>query len=38
MALNLSTTGIVDGQIINAAQINQSINALTGTVAYDITV
>jgi hypothetical protein len=38
MALNLSTTGIVDGQIITAAQITQSINALTGTVAYDITV
>jgi hypothetical protein len=38
MALNLSTTGIVDGQIVRAAQITQSIDALTGTVAYDITV
>jgi hypothetical protein len=38
MALNLSTTGIVDGQIITAAQITQSIDALTGTAAYDITV
>jgi hypothetical protein len=38
MALNLSTTGIVDGQIINAAQITQSINALTGTEAYNIIV
>jgi hypothetical protein len=38
MALNLSTTGIVDGQIINAAQITQSIDALTGTEAYDITI
>ena len=38
MALNLSKTGIVDGQIINAAQVTQSIDALTGTAAYDITV
>jgi hypothetical protein len=38
MALNLSTTGIVDGQIINAAQITQSIDALTGTKAYDVTI
>ena len=38
MALNLSTTGIVDGQVITAAQITQSIDALTGTAAYDITV
>jgi hypothetical protein len=38
MALNLSTTGIVDGQIIKAAQVTQSIDALTGTVAYDITI
>jgi hypothetical protein len=38
MALNLSTTGIVDGQIITAAQITQSIDALTGTAAYDITI
>jgi hypothetical protein len=38
MALNLSTTGIVDGQIITAAQITQSINALTAAEAYNITV
>jgi hypothetical protein len=38
MALNLSTTGIVDGQVITAAQITQSIDALTGTAAYDITI
>ena len=38
MALNLSTTGIVDGQIITAAQITQSINALTGVDAYNITI
>jgi hypothetical protein len=38
MALNLSTTGIVDGQIITAAQITQSINALTGADAYNITI
>jgi len=38
MALTLSTTGIVDGQVITAAQITQSINALTGTAAYDITI
>lgn len=38
MALNLSTTGIVDGQVITAAQITQSINALTGVNAYDITI
>ena len=38
MALNLSTTGIVDGQIITAAQITQSINALTAAEAYNITI
>jgi hypothetical protein len=38
MALNLSTTGIVDGQIITAAQITQSINALTAVNAYNITI
>lgn len=38
MALNLSTTGIVDGQVITAAQITQSIDALTGTEAYNITI
>ena len=38
MALNLSTTGIVDGQIVRAAQITQSIDALTAAEAYDITI
>jgi len=38
MALNLSTTGIVDGQVITAAQITQSIDALTGAAAYNITI
>lgn len=38
MALNLSKTGIVDGQVITAAQISQSIDALTGVVAYNITI
>lgn len=38
MALNLSKTGIVDGQVITAAQITQSIDALTGAEAYDITI
>ena len=36
MALILSNTGIVDGQTITAAQISQSIDALTGAAAYDI--
>jgi len=38
MALNLSTTGITDGQVITAAQITQSIDALTGVEAYNITI
>jgi len=38
MALNLSTTGIVDGQVITAAQITQSIDALTAAAAYNITI
>lgn len=38
MALNLLTTGIVDGQVITAAQITQSINALTGVNAYNVTI
>lgn len=38
MALNLSTAGIVDGQVITAAQITQSIDALTGAAAYNITI
>lgn len=38
MALNLSKTGIVDGQVITAAQITQSIDALTAADAYNITI
>ena len=38
MALTLSKTGITDGQVITAAQITQSIDALTGAAAYDITI
>ena len=38
MALNLSKTGIVDGQVITAAQITQSIDALTAAAAYNITI
>jgi len=36
MALTLSKTGIADGQVITAAQITQSIDALTGAAAYNI--
>lgn len=39
MALEqLSKTGIVDGQTIQDYHITQSIDALTGTVGYDITI
>ena len=38
MALTLSKIGITDGQVITAAQITQSIDALTGAAAYDITI
>ena len=38
MALNLSKTGITDGQVITAAEISQSIDALTGAAAYNITI
>ncbi len=38
MALTLSKTGIVDGQLITAAQISQSIDALPGVEAYDVTI
>jgi hypothetical protein len=36
MANNLSNSGIVDGQVIFANQVNQIIDAFTGTEAYDI--
>lgn len=38
MALTLSSASITNGSTIQAAQITQSIDALTGTVAYDITI
>ena len=38
MAKTLSNTGITDGQLARAAQVTQSIDALTGGDAYDITI
>ena len=38
MALILSKTGISTGATVEASQITQSIDALTGAVAYDITI
>ena len=38
MALTLSKTGIEQTQTINAWHVTQSIDALTGTVAYDINI
>ena len=38
MALTLSKTNISNGNTIQAADVSQSIDALTGTVAYDITI
>ena len=37
MALTLSNSGISSGSVIRAAEISQSIDAFTGTEAYDIT-
>ena len=37
MALTLSKTNIANGNIIQAADVSQSIDAFTGAVAYDIT-
>jgi hypothetical protein len=37
MALTLSKTNIENGNIIQAADVSQSIDAFTGAVAYDIT-
>jgi hypothetical protein len=37
MALTLSKTNIENGNIIQAADVSQSIDALTGAAAYDIT-
>ena len=38
MAKTLSNSGIVTGQTIKASEVSQSIDALTGTEAYDITI
>jgi hypothetical protein len=38
MAKQLSKTGILDGQLATAAQVTQSIDALTGADGYDITI
>ncbi len=38
MARNLSKTGIENGELIKAAEISQSIDALTGQEAYNITI
>ena len=38
MAKTLSTSGIVDGQLATAAHLTQSLNALTGEEAYDLTI
>jgi hypothetical protein len=38
MANTLSNAGIVDGQTIFAAQVNQIVDSLTGDDAYDITI
>jgi cytoskeletal protein CcmA (bactofilin family) len=38
MALTLSKTGITTGGTVEAYQVTQSIDALTGTAAYDITI
>ena len=38
MALILSKTGITTGATVQAQQVSQSIDALTGTVTYDITI
>ena len=38
MALTLSNTGISSGSLIEASHVSQSIDALTGVVAYDITI
>jgi hypothetical protein len=38
MAQTLSKTGITNGSTIQVGHVTQSIDALTGTVAYDITI
>ena len=38
MALTLSKTNITTGQTVQASQVTQSVDAFTGTAAYDITI
>ena len=38
MALTLSKTNMVTGNTIQASDVSQSIDALTGTTSYDITI
>ena len=38
MAIKLSNTGITSGSVIRAAAVSQSIDALTGEIAYDINI
>ena len=36
MAIKLSNTGITPGAVVKSAEVSQSIDAFTGTIAYDI--
>jgi len=36
MAIKLSNSGITSGSVVKAAEVSQSIDAFTGTIAYDI--
>jgi len=36
MAIKLSNTGITSGAVVKSAEVSQSIDAFTGTIAYDI--
>ena len=36
MAIKLSNSGITSGSVVKSAEVSQSIDAFTGTIAYDI--
>tara|TARA_R110000803_G_scaffold78350_3_gene143509 strand:+ start:2690 stop:4636 length:1947 start_codon:yes stop_codon:yes gene_type:complete len=36
MAIKLSNTGITSGSVVKSAEVSQSVDAFTGTIAYDI--
>ena len=36
MAIKLTNNGIISGAVIKSAEVSQSIDAFTGTIAYDI--